>query len=239
MKFIEKLKDNKFLKGASLVLKGITSIVIIFVICIIFIQRISNNKVTLGGISMYTVVSESMKPKYEIYDMIIAKKVDSSTIKVGDDVVYKGEKSTLKDKIVTHQVIKKDYKNGKYIFQTKGINNDIADPEIEDRQILAVVISKSNILSIISHVVNNSYGFYFIIFVPFVVLLFFEILDIKKEKMALKEEKLKNKEKKESREKVNKETELKEKNVKEVEEKKKENKIDVMEEPVLKKINKG
>ena len=239
MKFIEKLKDNKFLKGASLVLKGITSIVIIFVICIIFIQRISNNKVTLGGISMYTVVSESMKPKYEIYDMIIAKKVDSSTIKVGDDVVYKGEKSTLKDKIVTHQVIKKDYKNGKYIFQTKGINNDIADPEIEDRQILAVVISKSNILSIISHVVNNSYGFYFIIFVPFVVLLFFEIVDIKKEKMALKEEKLKNKEKKESREKVNKETELKEKNVKEVEEKKKENKIDVMEEPVLKKINKG
>ena len=224
MKFIEKLKDNKFLKGASLVLKGITSIVIIFVICIIFIQRISNNKVTLGGISMYTVVSESMKPKYEIYDMIIAKKVDSSTIKVGDDVVYKGEKSTLKDKIVTHQVIKKDYKNGKYIFQTKGINNDIADPEIEDRQILAVVVSKSNILSMISHIVNNSYGFYFIIFVPFVVLLFFEILDIKKEKMALKEEKNKNK-----KEEINK---------KEEKATDKESIIDVIEEPIPKKINK-
>ncbi len=224
MKFIEKLKDNKFLKGASLVLKGITSIVIIFVICIIFIQRISNNKVTLGGISMYTVVSESMKPKYEIYDMIIAKKVDSSTIKVGDDVVYKGEKSTLKDKIVTHQVIKKEYQNGKYIFQTKGINNDIADPEIEDRQILAVVVSKSNILSMISHIVNNSYGFYFIIFVPFVVLLFFEILDIKKEKMALKEEKNKNK-----KEEINK---------KEEKATDKESIVDVMEEPIPKKINK-
>lgn len=224
MKFIEKLKDNKFLKGASLVLKGITSIVIIFVICIIFIQRVSNNKVTLGGISMYTVVSESMKPKYEIYDMIIAKKVDSSTIKVGDDVVYKGEKSTLKDKIVTHQVIKKEYQNGKYIFQTKGINNDIADPEIEDRQILAVVVSKSNILSMISHIVNNSYGFYFIIFVPFVVLLFFEILDIKKEKMALKEEKNKNK-----KEEINK---------KEEKATDKESIVDVMEEPIPKKINK-
>lgn len=224
MKFIEKLKDNKFLKGASLVLKGITSIVIIFVICIIFIQRVSNNKVTLGGISMYTVVSESMKPKYEIYDMIIAKKVDSSTIKVGDDVVYKGEKSTLKDKIVTHQVIKKEYQNGKYIFQTKGINNDIADPEIEDRQILAVVVSKSNILSMISHIVNNSCGFYFIIFVPFVVLLFFEILDIKKEKMALKEEKNKNK-----KEEINK---------KEEKATDKESIVDVMEEPIPKKINK-
>lgn len=218
MKFIERIKNNKFLKGASLVLKGVTSIVIIFVICIIFIQRVSNNKVTLGGLSMYTIVSESMKPKYEIYDMIIAKKVDSSTIKVGDDVVYMGEKSTLKDKIVTHQVIKKDYKNGKYIFQTKGINNDIADPEIEDRQILAVVVSKSNILSMISHIVNNSYGFYFIIFVPFVVLLFFEIIDIKKEKMALKEEKNKNK--------------------KEEKATNKESIIDVMEEPIPKKINK-
>lgn len=225
MKFIERIKNNKFLKGASLVLKGITSIVIIFVICIIFIQRISNNKITLGGISMYTVVSESMKPKYEIYDMLIAKKVDSSTIKVGDDVVYMGEKSTLKDKIVTHQVIKKEYKNGKYIFQTKGINNDIADPEIEDRQILAVVVSKSNILSMISHVVNNSYGFYFIIFVPFVILLFFEIVDIKKEKAALKEEKNKNK-----KEKINK---------KEEKVTNKESIIDVMEEPIPKKINKG
>ena len=173
---------------------------------------------------MYTVVSESMKPKYEIYDMLIAKKVDPSTIKVGDDVVYKGEKSTLKDKIVTHQVIKKDYKNGKYIFQTKGINNDIADPEIEDRQILAVVVSKSNILSMISHLVNNSYGFYFIIFVPFVVLLFFEILDIKKEKMALKEEKNKNK-----KEEINK---------KEEKAINKESIIDVIEEPIPKKINK-
>ena len=225
MKFIERIKNNKFLKGASLVLKGITSIVIIFVICIIFIQRISNNKITLGGISMYTVVSESMKPKYEIYDMLIAKKVDSSTIKVGDDVVYMGKKSTLKDKIVTHQVIKKEYKNGKYIFQTKGINNDIADPEIEDRQILAVVVSKSNILSMISHVVNNSYGFYFIIFVPFVILLFFEIVDIKKEKAALKEEKNKNK-----KEKINK---------KEEKVTNKESIIDVMEEPIPKKINKG
>ena len=194
MKFIERIKNNKFLNGTYLVIKAIASILIIFVICIIFIQRVSNNKVTLGGISMYTIVSESMKPKYEIYDMIIAKKIDPSEIEIGDDVVYIGEKSTLKDRIITHQVIKKEYKNGKYVFQTKGINNDVADPEIEDRQILAVVISKSNILSVISHVVNNAYGFYFVIFVPFVVLLFFEVLDIKKEKQALKEEKMKKNE---------------------------------------------
>lgn len=197
MKFIERIKNNKFLNGTYLVIKAIASILIIFVICIIFIQRVSNNKVTLGGISMYTIVSESMKPKYEIYDMIIAKKIDPSEIEIGDDVVYIGEKSTLKDRIITHQVIKKEYKNGKYVFQTKGINNDVADPEIEDRQILAVVISKSNILSVISHVVNNSYGFYFIIFVPFVILLFFEVLDIKKEKQALKEKKMKKNENKE------------------------------------------
>ena len=194
MKFIERIKNNKFLNGTYLVIKAIASILIIFVICIIFIQRVSNNKVTLGGISMYTIVSESMKPKYEIYDMIIAKKINPSEIEIGDDVVYIGEKSTLKDRIITHQVIKKEYKNGKYVFQTKGINNDVADPEIEDRQILAVVISKSNILSVISHVVNNAYGFYFVIFVPFVVLLFFEVLDIKKEKQALKEKKMKKNE---------------------------------------------
>ena len=37
---------------------------------------------------------------------------------------------------------------------------------------------KSHILSFISRVVNNIYGFYFVIFVPFAILLVMEIIDI-------------------------------------------------------------
>ena len=189
VKRIEKIINNKVFKGIAIGLKAITSTLIIIVISIIFIQRVSDNKVTLFGYSMFTIVSESMVPKYEIRDMVIAKKVVAEDIKIGDDVVYLGEESNLNGKIVTHQVIKKEYKNGKYIFQTKGLANEVEDPEIEYDQILGKVLKKSNLLSLLSHVVNNAYGFYFIIFVPFAILLFFEINDIMKEKKLIKEAK--------------------------------------------------
>ena len=199
VKRIKQIINNKVFRGIALGLKAITSILIIIVISIIFIQRVSDNRVTLFGYSMFTIVSESMVPKHEIRDMVIAKKVVAEDIKIGDDVVYLGEESNLNGKIVTHQVIKKEYKNGKYIFQTKGLANEVEDPEIEYDQILGKVLKKSTLLSLLSHVVNNVYSFYFIIFVPFAILLFFEINDIMKEKKLIKEAKEKKEDTKEKK----------------------------------------
>lgn len=177
MKKLKELKNNKVFKIISSGIKVIVSFLIIIIISIIFIQRVSNNKITFFGYSMFTIISESMVPKYEIGDMVIAKKVDVSSIEIGDDVVYFGDESNLKNKIVTHQVISKRKENGKYIFETKGIANQVVDPEIEGGQVYGVVIYKSKILSFLSRLVNNIYGFYFIIFVPFAILIFFELFD--------------------------------------------------------------
>lgn len=184
---IERIKNNKILRLIVMTIKAIISLFIIIVISIIFIQRISNNKLTLGGYGLYTIASGSMEPNYNISDMVISKKVDINEIKIGDDVIYLGKEDELKDKIITHRVIKKREENGKIIFQTKGTANDIADPEIEENQILGKVIYKSVILSFISKIVNNPYGFYFVVFVPFAILSAMEIIDIIEEKKQKKE----------------------------------------------------
>ena len=171
---IEKINNNKALKIIAMLFKTIVSFFIIIVISIIFIQRISNNKVSLGGYSLFTVVTESMVPKYNVFDMIVAKEVDTNDIKVGDDVVYLGKKSDFAGKIVTHEVIKIDKIDGNTYFHTKGIE----DPLVSADQIMGRVSFKSHILSFISRVVNNIYGFYFVIFVPFAILLVMEIIDI-------------------------------------------------------------
>lgn len=181
---IEKIKNNKALRILYMTFKAITTLIIVLVITIIFIQRVSNNKLNLFGFSIYTIITESMVPKYQVYDMIIAKEVDTSSIEVGDDVVYLGEKDDFKDKIVTHQVIKIDKNTGK--FHTKGIANNTEDPLITGDQIMGKVIYKSKILSLISKVVNNPYGFYFVIFVPFSILVVMEVIDIINERRELK-----------------------------------------------------
>lgn len=183
---IERIKNNKVLKIVLMILKAIISLFIVIVISIIFIQRISNNKLSLGGYSIYTIITESMVPKYKVYDMVIAKDTAPNKIEVNDDVVYLGNKDDFAGKIVTHSVIKKEVKEGKNYFHTKGIANDIEDPLVGEDQILGKVVYKSRILSMISKVVNNPYGFYFVVFVPFAILLVMEVIDIIEERKEKK-----------------------------------------------------
>lgn len=174
---INNIKNNKFLKFIFGTIKVIITIIIVLIVAVIFIQRISNNKASLGGFGLYTVVTTSMVPKYNVGDMLLAQKVDTDTIKVGDDVVYLGKVDTYKDKIVTHQVIQIEETPSGKIFHTKGIANPLEDPTITKDQIYGKVLTKSSILSFISKILNSTYGFYFLIFVPIVVIAFLEIME--------------------------------------------------------------
>lgn len=184
---IEKIKNNKVLRILAMIIKAIVSFFIIIVVSIIFIQRISDNKLTLGGYSIYTIITESMVPKYNVGDMVIAKKIPITELKVNDDIVYLGNKNDFAGKIVTHQIIEIEKKGNELYFHTKGIANMIEDPIVEENQILGKVIMKGTILSLISKIVNNPYGFYFVIFVPFAILLVMEIIDFIEEKKERKE----------------------------------------------------
>jgi len=184
---LKKIRNNKVFRITSTIIKAFFSFIVILIVMVIFIQRVSNNKATLGGFSIFTIVSSSMVPEYNVGDMVIARTKDVSDISIGDDVVYFGEKGDFKDKIVTHRVIGKSNVDGEFIFETKGIANELADPKINENQIKGVVVFKGIILSTISRIINNLYGFYFLLFVPLSILIFFEILDIAEERKKMKE----------------------------------------------------
>ncbi len=183
---LKKIKKNKVFRITSTIVKAIFSFFVILIVLVIFVQKVSNNKATFAGYSIFTIVSSSMTPEYNIGDMVVAKKRDTSEINIGDDVVYYGEKGEFKDKIITHRVIGKSMVDGKLVFETKGIANEVADPKINEEQIKGVVIFRGIILSFISKLVSNMYGFYFLLFVPLSVLVFLEVLDIAEERKRMK-----------------------------------------------------
>ena len=182
----KKTSKFAFIKFLWKIIKTILIVVLALVLTVIIVQRVSHNKATVGGYGIYTVVSESMIPEYNIWDMLFAKKVDPSEIKVGDDVVYQGKEGDFADKIVTHRVIKIIRHGNDYNFITKGIANPVEDPEITADQIYGKVVLKSVVLTEISKLINTTYGFYFIIFVPFVVIVTLEIIDTVNERKKLK-----------------------------------------------------
>lgn len=179
---MSKVLDNKFIKFLLKFIKVVVWIFVLLVIFVILVQRIFNNRVSIGSFRMFTVVTGSMEPVYKVGEVVISKEVDPSTIKKGDDVVYLGEKNDFKDKIVTHRVIKIEKKDNEYYFTTKGIANDYSDPVISSDQIYGKVVYKPVVLSFLSGILNTKLGFYLLIFVPVAFLIFLEILDYIKRK---------------------------------------------------------
>ena len=176
MKRVNKLKENKALKIILNILYWILVIFTLATLIIVILQRTSNNSLSAGGFRIFNVVTESMMPKYKIGDVLLSRAIDTNNIKVGDDVVYNGEKGEFAGKIVTHRVIDIEIdENGERIFHTQGIANLIEDPEIVGRQIMGVIVGKIPLLSQISIVSSNLYSFYFIIFLPLAVLIGLEL----------------------------------------------------------------
>ena len=102
---MKKILDNKFVGILFSIIKIIVWIFILCILAVVLIQRIFDNKVSIGNYRMFTVVTGSMKPEYDIYDVVIVKNTDLKDIKVGDDVTYEGAKGSFDGKIVTHRVI--------------------------------------------------------------------------------------------------------------------------------------
>lgn len=175
---LEKLKENKALKITGTVLYYMLVLLIVAVLAVVILQRVSKNNITIGGIRIFNIVSESMVPKYEIGDVLIAKSIDPKELKVGDDIAYQGEVGTFFGKVVTHQIIDIKEENGELKFTTKGIANEEADPEISSSQIYGKIVYHVKSLSLISKIINNIYGFYFLIFVPITILIIIKIRDI-------------------------------------------------------------
>ena len=163
------------------IIRYILWVVIIFVLAIVLVQRISNNTKSLAGIRIFTVVTESMVPEYNVGDTIIVKSIDPSDLKIGDDITYLGKTGTYDGKYITHRIIDiTKNEDGTYRISTQGIANPAPDPDINESQVYGKIIYKSLVISKLNGIVGNLYSMYFVILVPITIMIFFEIRAFRK-----------------------------------------------------------
>ena len=193
----------KVLKRLYSIIRFLLTVVLVALLAIVLTQRISDNKMSIAGIRIFTVVTESMVPEYLVGDAILVKSVEPEELKVGDDITYLGKEDSFADKIVTHRIEKIDKKeDGTYEITTKGIANDEEDPTINETQVYGKVLYKIKTISYINGIIGNLYGMYFVIVVPMAIMIFVEFVSYKKDKDSDAEdetEEQKNEEKDESK----------------------------------------
>lgn len=144
---------------------------------LVCMQRVSNNTVSLFGYRLFSVVTPSMAPKYNVGDVLLCEEVDINTLLVGDDISYLGTKGTYKGKVITHRIIKieKDDK-GEKVFYTKGIATKTVDPSITEGQIYGKIKGQVPFLTQLYRFIGTKHGFYIAIFVPLVLLIGSEVI---------------------------------------------------------------
>lgn len=167
--------NSKPVKFINIIIKVCLTILVVSFILMVFLQRFFDNKVSFFNYRMFTVVSGSMLPLYELGDVLLSEEVNTDDIVVGDVVTYMGDKSDFKDKIVTHEVINIEEKDGVRYFTTKGLANIVEDPIVHEKQIFGKVIGVVPILSDVSKIISTSAGFCLFIIIP---ILFFVVSEV-------------------------------------------------------------
>ena len=197
-------KFLKIFKACLKIIETLLTIVVVGISIIIVTQRVSNNEKSVLGYRIFRIETGSMVPNYLVGDVILVKECDINNLKPGDNITYNGLTGDVKGKTITHQIVAVNTENSKITIRTKGIANNVADPEIDGSQVIGKVIVILNILTWLTKFINNKYIFYFFIIVPLTIWIFFNVIKRKADDL---EEIYKIEEAKEDKEKINEDVE--------------------------------
>ena len=182
---------KKIAKILLIFIRVIVCVALAAFILVVCLQRFSDNKIALFNFRLFTVVSQSMLPVYDIGDVLVAKEVEPSKIKEGDIVSYLGNYNNFDGKVITHRVVNIEKRaDGKYYYRTKGDANLVEDPIVMEDQLYGVVVYKSFILSLVYRIVGTQVGFFLFIIVPILFIIGSEMISTLLEKEEKRRQKL-------------------------------------------------
>ena len=157
------------------IVKAIITFFLCVVLLVVILQKFTNNRIALGNVYLFQVATGSMKPVYEIGDIIIVAKTDASKLEVGDDVTYLGDSGEFSNLTITHRIINKRKDNGKYYFVTQGVANTGEDPEISEDNLYGKVIYHTVLFSFVGRLMTNII-IYYVLFVSVGLAFSYEII---------------------------------------------------------------
>lgn len=159
-----------------LLLMIIASFLILYVIS----TKIAESKGEKPPFGLYTIISPSMTPNIEVYDVIFIKKVDSSTLKKGDIITFYSTNSFFGGTPITHRIVEiLDIPNQELMFRVKGDANEIVDEEkVLSSNIIGKVMFKIPGLGKVQYFLASKSGWILAILIPTLCIIAYDIYKI-------------------------------------------------------------
>ena len=162
-----------------LLLIGITLLVYVLDIKI----RAAKGDYSSPTFNAYVVLTGSMLPEIEVYDVVVTKKIDATKLKEGDVITFSSADSRFLNTIITHRIIKKNppSETEGYTFQTKGDNNNVADSAlVPENRIFGKVILKIPKLGYLQEFLATRGGWIIVILIPCLTVISYDVVKLLK-----------------------------------------------------------
>ena len=196
---MEESKEIKRKKTFRLIVKIfnilLLSMISLFLICLMFYvisSKIAEKKEKTPLFGFYTIISPSMEPNINVYDVVLVKKTNINKLKKGDVITFYSTNNYFGDTPITHRIANIDDRTSIIV---KGDHNEKADNEkVIPKNIIGKVILVIPSLGKLQFFLASKSGFIVAIIVPAIVIITYDVYKIMK-MIILKNQmsKLKNK----------------------------------------------
>ena len=157
----------------------ILMIIASFLMLYIITCKIATKKGNIPPFGLYTIISPSMVPSINVYDVILIKKIKTSDLKVGDIITFKSTNNFFGNTPITHRIVEiLDTEDG-IRYEVKGDANAIEDEEkVIPENIYGKVILRIPSLGKIQFFLTSKKGWIAIILVPTILIIVYDIYKI-------------------------------------------------------------
>ena len=196
---MEESKEIKRKKTFRLIVKIfnilLLSMISLFLICLMFYvisSKIAEKKEKTPLFGFYTIISPSMEPNINVYDVVLVKKTNINKLKKGDVITFYSTNNYFGDTPITHRIANIDDRTSIIV---KGDHNEKADNEkVIPKNIIGKVILVIPSLGKLQFFLASKSGFIVAIIIPARVIITYDVYKIMK-MIILKNQmsKLKNK----------------------------------------------
>lgn len=185
----EKIKNNKVLQVINKILKIISWIVLILLLILagflIYYVIMAKEAEKKGAdykppMALYTIISPSMVPNINVYDVVFNVKVDDpNELEVGDIITFVSSDSYMKGMIITHRIVDKYVTNEGVQFKTKGDANVEADSSLVlEENVIGKVLFKIPQLGRVQFFLSSKSGWFIAILIPALAVIAYDIFKL-------------------------------------------------------------
>jgi signal peptidase len=175
------IKAKKKLKMISKIF-SYTLIILLMLVALFFIiyvisGKLAEKKGENPPFGLYTIISPSMTPNIDVYDVVFVKKTNLDSLKVDDVITFYSTNAFFGNTPITHRIVEiLDVPETGTMFRVKGDANEEADEEkVLPSNVIGKVLFRIPQLGKVQFFLASKTGWLIAILIPAIVILVYDV----------------------------------------------------------------